>query len=72
MSSSACLRGRTGAAVGPALEEKTARPRQLSVQLICLEALETIGCVELELGSRRKLGVTRGNQNAEKRFASLA
>lgn len=29
------------------------------------QALETIRCVELELGSRRKLCVTRGNQNAQ-------
>jgi len=28
------------------------------------QALETIRCVELDLGSRRKLCVTRGNQNA--------
>jgi transposase len=29
------------------------------------QALETIRCVELDLGSRRKLCVTRGNQNAQ-------
>ena len=29
------------------------------------QALETIRCVELDLGSRRKLCVTRGNQDAQ-------